>query len=88
MVLPGLGSWLLGRRTGLLQMVVAVAGFGLTSIWAFWFIQTWIALHHLPTQIGPHFGKACLGIALFFGAWLWSLGTSLVILRKVYGPTS
>ena len=69
-------------------MIMALAGFCLTSIWAFWFVKTWIALHHLPTQLGPHLGKACFGIALFFGAWLWSLRTSLVILRKVYRPPS
>jgi hypothetical protein len=80
-VLPGLGSWIAGQTGGLFQMGLASTGFILTSVWAWWFVKTWIRLKQWPTEIGPHFGKALLGLAFFAAAWIWALASSLALLR-------
>jgi hypothetical protein len=80
-VLPGLGSWIAGLRAGLLQMGLASAGFILTSVWGWWFFRAWIRLKQWPAEVGPHFGKALLGMALFAAAWVWALATGLALLR-------
>lgn len=82
LILPGLGSWILGRVAGLMQMAMALTGFGLTLIWAFWLVKAWLALKHLPTEAGPHLAKALTGVLLFTVAWFWALGSSLSILRN------
>lgn len=81
LVLPGLGSWILGRTIGLIQMALSLVGFGLTTIWACWLVKTWFSLKHIPTDPGPHLGKAILGLALFLTAWAWALGSSIGIVR-------
>lgn len=81
LVLPGLGSWIVGRVVGLVQMALSLAGFGLTLSWAFWLVKVWWALKHLPVEPGPHLAKAVTGVLLFAAAWLWALGSSIAILR-------
>ncbi|MBI4658974.1 MAG: hypothetical protein HY735_09030 [Verrucomicrobia bacterium] len=81
-VLPGLGSWILGRSVGLIQMGLALVGFGLTTVWCFWFVKTWIVLRHFPHEPGPHFGKGLAGVVLFLAAWIWALASSIAILRQ------
>jgi hypothetical protein len=87
LVLPGLGSWILGRVVGLVQMALSVVGFGLTLIWAFWLAQAWLALKHLPADPGPHLVKAVAGVLLFAAAWFWALFNSITILRGVSAKT-
>lgn len=82
-VLPGLGSWLAGKSIGWLQMALALAGLGLTILWPIWFVKMWVTFHEVPTDLGPHFGKALVGMALFAIAWTWALASSLSILRDV-----
>lgn len=81
-VLPGLGTCLSGRRAGLIQMGLALAGFGLTAVWAVWFLKAWIQSGQVPLEIGPHLGKALSGVALFGISWIWALAGSLVTLRR------
>ena len=81
--LPGLGSWLDGRRiAGLAQMTLTLTGFGLTSFWFVSFVRRLWATHAVPWDGGPHFRLGLLGLALFAGSWFWALGTSLSILRS------
>jgi hypothetical protein len=83
LVLPGLGSLLVGRRVGWIQAALAVGGFVLTLVWLVSFLRTWISLGEFPLDAGPEMGRGLYGIALFAVAWLWSLGTSLhVVWRK------
>lgn len=82
LVLPGLGSWIAGRWTGLAQMALALAGFILTSLWPIWMIKTVLELREIPDTLGPHFGKAVSGLILFGIAWFWALGSSIAVLQK------
>lgn len=88
LVLPGLGSWILGRVVGLAQMALSLAGFGLTLVWAFWLVRVWVALKHVPTDPGPHLIKAISGLLLFAAAWIWALVTSITILRRATAKTN
>ncbi|MBM3902594.1 MAG: hypothetical protein FJ379_10990 [Verrucomicrobia bacterium] len=81
---PGLGSFLAGRRwAGSLQMLVAVSGFGVLILW-FWDLarQFWDLLQSGDTVVRSDFRQLGIGGALFGGAWLWSLWTSISILRQ------
>ena len=96
---PGLGSFLAGRRwVGSMQMLMAVSGFGVLMLW-FWDLarQFWDLLQSNDTVVHPDTRQLMAGGILFGGAWLWSLWTSISILRQskdgapstsVPGPTS
>lgn len=72
------------RWVGAAQMTVAVAGFLIFMAW-FWELaqRAWESLEtgH-PASLPPWRGLV-LGLGLFGGAWLWSLATSLRILRDL-----
>lgn len=81
---PGLGSFLAGRRgVGSMQMVMAVSGFGVLMLW-FWDLarQFWALLQSSDTVVHPDPRQLMAGGVLFGGSWLWSLWTSLSILRR------
>lgn len=83
LALPGLGSFLAGRRvTGFFQAALALAGFGLTGFWFFSFIALWFRTGEFPMDGGPHFPAGLAGVGLFAAAWCWALVTGLAILRK------
>jgi hypothetical protein len=96
---PGLGSFLAGRRAvGLVQMLMAVSGFVVLMLW-FWDLarQFWSLLQSGDGAVQPDLRQLMVGGVLFGGAWLWSLWTSISILRQskdgipsisVPGPTS
>ncbi len=81
---PGLGSFLAGRRwVGSLQMLMAVSGFVVLILW-FWDLarQFWEVLQSGGTAVHPDLRQLASGGILFGGAWLWSLWTSISILRQ------
>ncbi len=81
---PGLGSFLAGRRgVGSLQMIMAVAGFLMLILW-FWDLarQFWELLQSGDTAVRPDLRQLAVGGIFFGGAWLWSLWTSISILRQ------
>jgi hypothetical protein len=85
LVLPGLGSCVAGRWiSGIGQIVVSVFGFIITLLWLVAFVRSWMSSHQMPADLGPQFGKALLGLAIFLFAWCWALVTSLFILSKAY----
>ena len=80
---PGLGS-LLARHwlAGLGQLAVFLAGFWLFCEWSFQQFNLALALFNGADAVPPGNGHlALIGFALAALAWLWSLGTSLQILR-------
>ena len=83
LALPGLGSYLAGQRLlGATQMVLALAGFALTMVWAVSFGAAWIRGGHFPGAAGPGLRHGVLGLSLFAIAWCWTLGSSWSILRR------
>ncbi len=79
--LPGLGSLLAGQRVGWIQVILALTGFVLTLWWAVGFVAEWIHTGSLPLELNRRFLIGLGGVVLFLIAWLWSLATSLQILR-------
>jgi hypothetical protein len=81
-VLPGLGSLLLGRRSGWLQAPLALSGLALTITWLVLVLMDWRRTGALPETV-PRTGLLLGGLALFAAAWLWALVTGLRALRRV-----
>jgi len=79
LVLPGLGSLLVGRKVGWIQATLALGGFVLTLVWLVSFVRAWSSLGAFPLDAGPEVKTGLLGLALFAVAWLWSVGTSLSV---------
>lgn len=80
---PGLGSFLCGRRiVGLGQLAFSVTGFCLIMIWM---CRSFYAemLRQMDEPVAPlHLEWMWRWGALLFGAaWLWSLATSISLLR-------
>ena len=83
LALPGLGSFLAGQRlTGLLQMIVALAGSALTVAWFFRFLLTWLRRGEFPMDGTSWLGLGLVGVAVFLAAWCWSFATSQALLRQ------
>jgi len=92
-VFPGLGSLMGGRPSGYLQMILTLAGFGLTGIFGtkflIWAVRNWSELYgpqadplDTLTQLWVAIRWAFLGMVLFGFSWLWALTTSLGIRIK------
>ena len=80
---PGLGSFLAGRRVvGVGQLLLAVAGFVMVIGW---FVLLALQVYNEVMNGAEPKSVAWLGLAggaTFAAAWLWSLVTSLSILRE------
>jgi S1-C subfamily serine protease len=80
---PGLGSLMAGRRfVGIGQLLVAVVGFVLVVAW---FVLVSLQIYEQLVNDAEPKSVASVGEAgavVFLGSWLWSLVTSLSILRE------
>jgi hypothetical protein len=80
---PGLGSLMAGRFVvGLGQLLLALAGFGLVVAWFVALITQ--VYQQIDNGVAPK-SYSLLGAAggsTFLAAWLWSLITSLSLLRE------
>lgn len=83
-VLPGLGSLVLGERAGWLQAPMALAGMTLSVRWLVLVLLDWRRERALPDTL-PRTGLLLAGVALFAVAWLWALATGLRALRRARG---
>jgi hypothetical protein len=94
---PGSGSLLAGRASGYLQVLLALAGAALTTVFGLrfiaWFLANRVRLQDvemdpverlLELWIGVRW--ALLGMGVFALAWLWALATSAWILREAARP--
>jgi hypothetical protein len=80
---PGLGSLMGGRIVaGLGQLLLSILGFALVMVW---FLRTMKEYYSLMTEdiTEVSYAKYALAGALFFAAaWLWSLLTSISMIRQ------
>jgi hypothetical protein len=73
---PGLGSLLLGRRAGWVQVSLAVCGMALSLTWLALVLFDWKQGGALPAAV-PRRGLLLAGLGLFAVAWIWALATGL-----------
>ncbi len=80
---PGLGS-LIGRRwiAGGGQLLLAVAGFAFYVFWFFNEMNQYYGQITGDVEVRPISAFLKVGITLFAAAWLWSLVTSISLLRE------
>jgi hypothetical protein len=93
--MPGAGSLAAGRCIGYLQMALALAGLGISSVTTVRFVSWY--LDHLPEVREPDMETVfailqelrgpALGLAIFTAGWLWALVTSWQILRSARRET-
>ena len=80
---PGLGSLMAGRYlAGAGQLLLALIGFGLIMAWFFLLL---VQMYHQIDSDSPPKSAAWLGEAgavIFVASWLWSLVTSVSLLRE------
>jgi hypothetical protein len=86
---PGSGSLAAGRRSGYLQLALALGSLALTLI-AFARFVAWYSANSARFDEADALDKTVetlramrgplLGLALFAVSWLWALGTSLAVL--------
>jgi hypothetical protein len=86
---PGVGTAMAGRRTeGLGQVILAVGG----GIPLTWFLLAYVAAvlrtQALPPDDGPDVRALVLGLGLFLAGWLWSLVSSVSIVREARRSSS
>jgi hypothetical protein len=82
MVLPGLGSFLVRRRiAGAAQAMLASIGAGMSLWWLILLARQWAEDGYFPIDGGDSFRIGVTGVLVFAVAWVWSLGTSLAVLR-------
>ena len=86
---PGLGSLMGGRVIpGIGQLLLSLAGFAFIM---FWFFRTMKEYYSLMGEDAPSvsssYGRFFLAGAMLFGAsWLWSLLTSVSLMRQAKTP--
>jgi len=85
-VCPGLGSWIAGHRAqGAVQFLLAGVGLVLVCVW---FVTLASGLTRVMSEEVDPFDRvefAIAGLALFAGAWLWGLLTSMRVRRRERG---
>src|SRR6185503_5582799 len=82
LVMPGVGSWMAGqRKLGATHFALSLAGLVLMMTWVGCYLHDWITHEAMPAAFGPHPWVAVLGVVLFTGTWLWSLMSSLALVR-------
>lgn len=80
---PGLGSLMAGRWiAGLGQLALAVAGFVMAVVWFFEIMIQYYGqiTGNVPVRSVGWIGE--IGATLFVASWLWSLVTSISLLRQ------
>ena len=86
-VCPGLGSIVAGRWAGFGQVIVAAVGVALAMVGATGFFTTWYQTLEMPIA-GRPFWTAISGVVLFIAGWLWSLLTSIQVVKQTTRPTT
>jgi hypothetical protein len=90
LAMPGAGSLAAGHASGYPQLVLAIAGMGLTTLFGvrfiFWYVANWARFHGAEVDPMNALGEmwlvlrwALLGIGVFLVGWLWALATGFRI---------
>jgi hypothetical protein len=80
---PGLGTLVAGRiLTGIGQLAVAVTGFGFFVAWFVATLRQFYSLIDGNNEVKPVGWLGLAGVGIFTAAWLWSLVTSLDLIRE------
>jgi hypothetical protein len=100
LVMPGLGSLVGGRKIGIVQLALCLAGFGITLGFGvhfiFWALAHWSEFYGNNPDADPlvplrdlwqQARWPMLGIFVFAFTWLWALFTSRSILREAKSST-
>jgi hypothetical protein len=97
LAVPGLGSVLVGRKVGFVQMAIYFSGFALTLTFGlrliYWVLSHWSAFYaefYSPgadvlaamSDLWHRIRWALLGIGLFLISWIWALSTSRTVLAE------
>jgi hypothetical protein len=97
LAVPGLGSILVGRKVGFIQMAVYFAGFGLTFTFGLRLIYSvlsnWSAFYaefngpdadilSAMSDLWHRIRWAFLGFFLFLVSWTWALATSRTVMAE------
>ncbi len=72
--------------TGVVQAVLACTGAGMSAWWLILLAQQWAQDGYFPIDGGNDFRIGVSGVFVFAVAWVWSLATSLSVLRAVKRP--
>jgi hypothetical protein len=85
---PGLGSLMGGRIIpGVGQLFLALVGFALVMVWFLRTMKEYYSLMGEDTPSAISYGKYFFSGVMFFGAsWLWSLLTSISLVRQAKTP--
>ena len=87
LVLPGLGSVLARRRiAGASQLLLTTVGAGMSIWWLIVLTRQWAQDGYFPWDGGDDFRIGVTGVLVFAVAWVWSLVTSLSVLRAAKRP--
>jgi hypothetical protein len=83
-VLPGIGSFLAGRRlVGVTQATLALAGLAAVAVWLSVVVGKWLELDTLDEFETIVLWAGLTGAGMMLTAWFWGLSTGLSVLRAV-----
>ena len=100
LAVPGCGSLVAGRVSGYFQLILAVVGVGMTTIFGLkfmhWYVNNWGVLQQTQPDTAANFQElwlrlrpAVVGVAVFMSGMCWAIASSVMILsesRKARSP--
>ena len=89
MVLPGIGSWMGGKRkTGVAQILLSFLGTLFIIVWLAMWISKMIETKTFIVEPDLALAVGAAGIVLFLGAWGWSFHTGMLFVKAAQSHTS
>ena len=93
LAIPGGGSLVAGRVSGYFQLLLAMTGVALTTIYGLrfilWYVNNWAQLQQTEPDMAANFHElwlrlrpACQGFMVFLAGFFWALVSSVAILLK------
>lgn len=83
LVTPGFGTLMVGKiAVGLAQLTLAFAGFGGMLVWFGAVMWQYYGQISGNVEVKPVGWIGIVGAGLFLAAWLWSLATSIGLIRQ------